>query len=93
MDHGDDRVPRGRDARRASARSILQTFALAFPANVLEGATTYTSRIGLQGNLQRMLDRSPSVRLHLGTPAQALSRSTRRLVLRTRTGRTGLTRS
>ena len=61
------------DARRASARSILQTFALAFPANVLEGATTYNSKIGLQGNLQRMLDRSPTVRVHLRTPAQALS--------------------
>jgi hypothetical protein len=37
------------DARRTSARSILQTFALAFPANLLEGATTYTSKLGLQG--------------------------------------------
>ena len=44
LDHGHDRVA-GADARRASARSILQTFALAFPANVLEGATTYTSKI------------------------------------------------
>src|SRR6185503_7599945 len=43
------------DARRTSARSILQTFALAFPANLLEGPTTYNSKIGLQGNLQRML--------------------------------------
>ena len=49
-----------RDARRASARSILQTFALAFPADLAESATTYNSTIGLQGNLQRMLDRSPS---------------------------------
>ena len=48
------------DALRASARSILQTFALAFPANIAQGATTYNSTIGLQGNLQRMLDRSPS---------------------------------
>ena len=53
------------DALRASARSILQTFALEFPANIAEGATTYNSTIGLQGNLQRLLDRSPTVRVHL----------------------------
>ena len=77
------------DARRASARSILQTFALAFPANVLEGATTYNSKIGLQGNLQRMLDRSPTVQVHLCTPAQALSRKRGGWFLRTPTGRKG----
>ena len=77
------------DARRASARSILQTFALAFPANVLEGATTYTSKIGLQGNLQRMLDRSPTVQVHLRTPAQALSRKRGDWFLQTPTGRKG----
>ncbi len=62
------------DALRASARSILQTFALEFPANIAEGATTYNSTIGLQGNLQRLLDRSPTVRVHLSTPAHALTR-------------------
>jgi uncharacterized protein len=77
------------DARRASARSILQTFALAFPANVLEGATTYNSKIGLQGNLQRMLDRSPAARVHLCTPAQALSRNRGGWFVRTPTGRKG----
>ena len=77
------------DARRASARSILQTFALAFPANVLEGATTYNSKIGLQGNLQRMLDRSPTVQVHLCTPARALSRKRGDWFLRTPTGRKG----
>ena len=61
------------DARRASARSILQTFALAFPADILEPATTFNSKIGLQGNLQRMLDRSPAARVHRGTPVRALS--------------------
>jgi predicted NAD/FAD-binding protein len=60
------------DALRASARSILQTFALSFPANVAQGATTYNSRIGLQGNLQRLLDRSPTLRVHLSAPAQSL---------------------
>jgi predicted NAD/FAD-binding protein len=77
------------EARRASARSILQTFALSFPANVLEGATTYNSTIGLQGNLQRMLDRSPTVRVHLCTPAQALIRKRGGWILRTPTGRKG----
>jgi predicted NAD/FAD-binding protein len=62
------------DALRASARSILQTFALAFPANVAESATIYNSAIGLQGNLERLLDRSATVRLHLRTAVHALTR-------------------
>ena len=61
------------DALQATARSILQTFALAFPADILLGATTYNSTIGLQGNLQRMLDLSPTARVHLSTKAQALA--------------------
>ncbi len=77
------------DARRASARSILQTFALAFPANLLEAATTYTSKIGLQGNLQRMLDRSPTAQVHLSSPVRALSRTRAGWLLRTPTGRKG----
>jgi len=77
------------DARRTSARSILQTFALAFPANLLEGPTTYNSKIGLQGNLQHMLDRSPTARVHLCTPAQALSRTRGEWFLRTPSGRKG----
>ena len=77
------------DARRSSARSILQTFALAFPANVVEGATTYNSKIGLQGNLQRMLDRSPAVHVHLRAPARALSRKRGDWFLQTPSGRKG----
>jgi predicted NAD/FAD-binding protein len=61
------------DALRASARSILQTFALTFPANIVHGATTYNSRIGLQGNLQRLLDRTPSARMHLDAAVLALT--------------------
>jgi uncharacterized protein len=80
--------PRG-DARRASARSILQTFALAFPANILEGPTTYTSKIGLQGNLQRLLDRTPTAQVHLRAPVRALSRSRAGWFLRTPAGRKG----
>ncbi len=77
------------DALRTSARSILQTFALAFPANLLEGATTYNSKIGLQGNLQRMLDRSPTAQVHLRTPARALSRTRAGWYLQTPAGRQG----
>ena len=77
------------DARRASARSILQTFALAFPANPLEGATTYNSKIGLQGNLQRMLDRSPTADVHLSSPVRSLSRNRAGWFLRTPAGRKG----
>jgi uncharacterized protein len=77
------------DARRASARSILQTFALAFPADLLQGATTYTSKLGLQGNLQRMLGRAPTARVHLSAPARALSRTRGGWFLRTPAGRKG----
>jgi uncharacterized protein len=77
------------DARRTSARSILQTFALAFPANLLEGPTTYNSKIGLQGNLQRMLNRSPGVQVHLCSPAHALNRTRGRWFVRTPKGRNG----
>ena len=61
-------------AARVSARSILQTFALAFPENPAAGATTYNSRIGLQGNLRRMLDRVPGVRVRRDAPVRALHR-------------------
>jgi uncharacterized protein len=77
------------DALRASARSILQTFALSFPANILEGATTCNSKIGLQGNLQRMLDCSPTAHVHLGTPARALSHKRAGWFLQTPAGRQG----
>ena len=77
------------DALRASARSILQTFALTFPANIAEGASTYNSRIGLQGNLQRLLDRSPGVRVHLNAPALALRYGRDGWRVRTRTGERG----
>jgi predicted NAD/FAD-binding protein len=57
-------------ARGASARSILQTFALAFPENLLSGATTYNSNIGLGGNLERLLQHSPGVQVHLESAIQ-----------------------
>ena len=80
-------MPAG-DAERVSARSILQTFALAFPENPAAGATTYNSRIGLQGNLRRMLDRVPR---RGSTAARRCGpcRGPRRLELRTPAGRQG----
>jgi len=81
------------DALQASARSILQTFALAFPANIVQGATTYNSTIGLQGNLQRMLDRSPTVRVHLSTATQALTLNRAGWFLQTPAGQHGPFRS
>ena len=77
------------DAERVSARSILQTFALAFPADPAAGATTYNSRIGLQGNLQRLLDRVPAARVHRNSPVRALSRSSDGWIVRTPAGRRG----
>jgi predicted NAD/FAD-binding protein len=83
-------LPDGRaDALRASARSILQTFALAFPAGIVRGATTYTSTIGLQGSLQRLLDRSPTARVHLSTATQALTHEQAGWFVETRAGRHG----
>jgi predicted NAD/FAD-binding protein len=81
------------DTLRASARSILQTFALSFSANIVQGATTYNSAIGLQGNLQRLLDRSPTVRVHLNAATQALTRTRDGWFLKTRTGQRGPYRS
>jgi uncharacterized protein len=77
------------EARRTSARSILQTFALAFPADLLETPTTFNSKIGLQGNLQRMLDRSPAAHVHLRAPVRALCRRRAGWFLQTRAGRQG----
>ena len=61
-------------ALRASARSILQTFALAFPADLAQPARTYNSTIGLQGNLERMLRLTPSARVHVDAPVGSLRR-------------------
>jgi predicted NAD/FAD-binding protein len=77
------------DALRASARSILQTFALAFPADVAQGATTFNSTIGLQGNLQTMLDRSRTARVHRSTAVHALKREGAGWLLETAAGSRG----
>ena len=77
------------DALRASARSILQTFALAFPADVAQAATTFNSTIGLQGNLQRMLSSSRATRVHRGTAVHALKHERAGWFLKTATGTCG----
>jgi predicted NAD/FAD-binding protein len=77
------------DALTASARSILQTFALAFPADVTQGAMTYNSAIGLQGNLQRMLNRSHATRVHRSTAVHALKRGRGGWLLETPSGTCG----
>jgi len=76
-------------AGRVSARSILQTFALSFPENPADGATTYNSRIGLQGNLKRMLDRAGRVRVHRRSPVRTLRRGRDGWFVRTPAGRKG----
>jgi predicted NAD/FAD-binding protein len=81
------------DALRASARSILQTFALAFPADVAQSATTFNSRIGLQGNLQRMLNRCHIARVHRSTAVHALRRTRAGWLLETPAGTCGPYRS
>lgn len=51
------------EAAEASARSILQTFAMAFPSNLLKGATTFNSRVGLQGYVEILASMSPHCRI------------------------------
>jgi predicted NAD/FAD-binding protein len=60
------------NASGTSARSILQSFALAFPSNIFQGATTYNSKVGLEGNLQRILDLSPGARVHVNSQVDGL---------------------
>lgn len=61
------------NAARSSARSILQSFALAFPEKLTQKVTTMNSKLGTGGNLQCALDHSPTARVHLNAPIMALS--------------------
>jgi predicted NAD/FAD-binding protein len=61
-----------KDTARSSARSILQTFALAFPANLVGGATTYNSEVGLDGNLAAVLELNPGAKLHTDAEIKAV---------------------
>jgi uncharacterized protein len=59
------------NAAQVSARSILQTFALAFENT--SGSTTMNSRLGTGGNLHRLLGRTPSTKVHLSSPIDELT--------------------
>ena len=61
------------NAVRASARSILQTFALSFPADIFAGASTFNSKIGLGGNLERMLARASGAQTEVNVAVQSLA--------------------
>jgi predicted NAD/FAD-binding protein len=74
------------DAARSLARSILQSFALAFPENPSEKVTTMNSKLGTGGNLQRALDCSPSTRIHVDTPIESLTFTTEGWTLRSPSG-------
>jgi uncharacterized protein len=58
-------------AARVSARSILQTFVLAFENT--SGSTTMNSKLGTGGNLHHLLDRSTSTKVHLNSPTDELT--------------------
>ena len=88
VDHGDDRVCAGRRAASVGAVDPADVRA-GVSGRPLQPATTFNSKIGLQGNLQRMLDRSPTARVHRGAPVRALSRTGGRWFLRTPAGRKG----
>ncbi|HEY4024323.1 MAG TPA: FAD-dependent oxidoreductase [Pseudonocardiaceae bacterium] len=74
------------NAAGSSVRSILQSFALAFPADLLAGASTYNSTIGLEGNLHRMLDLSPTVQVRVNSPVQSVAFDGQRWSVSTSTG-------
>lgn len=61
------------NAARSAARSILQTFALSFPSNIFESAKTFNSKIGLGGNLDRLVSRSTLASIKLSSPVQSLT--------------------
>jgi predicted NAD/FAD-binding protein len=77
------------NAQGTTARSILQSFALAFPADPFDGATTYNSKIGLQGNLQVVLDNSPGAQVQLSSPVQSLAFADGQWTVTTPTGTFG----
>jgi uncharacterized protein len=77
------------NANRSSARSILQTFALAFPSDIFAGASTYNSSIGLGGNLDRLLARASGARVQLNAGVQSLSYTNGKWTVTTASGTFG----
>jgi predicted NAD/FAD-binding protein len=77
------------NAVRSSARSILQTFALAFPSNIFEGASTYNSKLGLGGNLDRLVSRSSLASVKLDSPVLQLGFDSGQWLVTTAAGSSG----
>lgn len=61
-------------AMRASARAILQTFALSFPDNFLKSASTFNSKVGLDGHLLRMMEDLGRTTVRTNHPVEGLQR-------------------
>lgn len=76
-------------AKTVSARSILQTFALAFPKNVLAGARTYNSAIGLGGNLEYLASQCRQTQFYRDSAVTRLDRVDNFWYLETAKGRFG----
>ncbi|VUD40496.1 hypothetical protein TDB9533_00264 [Thalassocella blandensis] len=76
-------------AKKASARSILQTFALAYPQNLCAGATTMNSNIGLGGNLQVILDQCENVNVWTNAGVTGLQKEQGQWYLETEAGTFG----
>ncbi len=76
-------------ARQASARSILQTFALAYPENLCAGATTMNSKIGLGGNLQIVLSQCENTNVWLNAGVTGLTKEQGQWYLTTEAGTFG----
>ena len=77
------------DAKRTSARSILQAFALTYPENLCDGATTLNSSIGLGGNLQHLMTQCQNTRLWLNAGITDLRKENGQWFLQTKTGEYG----
>lgn len=77
------------NTRRCSARAILETFALSFPRNLLQGATTWNSRIGLQGNLMAMVDRCRNLSAYVSAPASRIDKTAEGWFVESPVGRLG----
>jgi predicted NAD/FAD-binding protein len=75
------------NASRVSARSILQTFALAFENT--SGSTTMNSKLGTGGNLHRLLDRIVGTKVHLDSPINELTMVNGKWILRSPEGMHG----
>jgi predicted NAD/FAD-binding protein len=78
------------NAKRSSARSILQTFALAFPSNILQPASTCNSTIGLGGFIDHLAAMSPGLKVHVNAQVESVEEIAGQwFITSERTGRQG----